>query len=78
MKRDKVYHFVAGIIIAVLSISALKFTELNMLWAVVPVILIGAAKELIWDKWMKRGCAEWMDFVWTCIGGILTVLLFIL
>jgi hypothetical protein len=35
------------------------------------VIIIGAGKELIYDKLFKRGCPELDDFTWTMIGGII-------
>lgn len=31
-------------------------------------IVIGAAKELVWDKWLRKGFATWHDFVCDIIG----------
>ena len=42
-------------------------------------VLIGAAKELIYDLWMKKGTPEWIDFIGTTIGGIVgTTLAFVI
>ena len=41
--------------------------------------MIGAAKELIYDLWMKKGTPEWIDFIGTTIGGIVgTILSFVI
>lgn len=31
----------------------------------------GALKELVWDKWWKRGHPEWLDFWATALGGVI-------
>jgi len=69
MKKDKILHLIAGAIIALAFVLIFQYCQINIFWAMVPVTIIGGAKELIWDKWMEKGCAE---------GGFLVVMLFLL
>lgn len=63
---DKLLHFSAGYIIAVYTTSIY-----SQLWVMLLVpTVIGLAKELIYDKWMKEGTPEWMDWMFTILGGI--------
>ena len=49
------------------------------LWAAVLIVLaIGIAKELVWDLWMEKGTAEWRDIVSDAVGILLGVLIIIL
>jgi hypothetical protein len=66
---DKLYHFLAGMLI---------YTAFNIFindWlSMIPVIVIGAAKEA-YDYYSKKGNAEWLDFIATVVGGLLVLLL---
>lgn len=33
------------------------------------ILLLGAAKEIIYDGWMKQGCREWADMKANFIGA---------
>lgn len=56
MPQDKIKHFVGGAIIGfVLGLPA--------------AVAIGAAKEIVYDKLMKKGTPELLDFFATAIGG---------
>jgi len=68
-KIDKLYHFIAGIFIYLVSVIFLS----NLL-ALIPVILIGAGKE-IYDWKSKKGNPEWWDFIFTVLGGLSIFLL---
>ena len=74
---DKTTHLLAGSTISMSSaIIAQQFTQKK--WVVVGVsvatpALISAGKEIIWDKWMKKGTPEWKDFGATMIGVGITV-----
>jgi len=63
--NDKVQHFVAGLIIALL-----------FGWLVYPTfgffmsVLIGGLKEMLWDLTLDRGTPEMKDFVATAQGGL--------
>ena len=49
------------------------------LWAAVLIVLaIGIAKELVWDLWLEKGTAEWRDIVSDAVGILLGVLIIIL
>ena len=65
---DKLYHFIAGIIIYILS-----NVVLNNWLSIIPVIIIGAGKE-IYDYYSKKGTPDWWDFIWTIIGGLVMLL----
>jgi hypothetical protein len=65
---DKLYHFIAGVIIYIFSSIILNN------WAsIIPVILIGGAKE-VYDYYSKKGTPDWWDFIWTVIGGLVMLL----
>lgn len=64
---DKANHFVYG---AVIGFIAVLF--LTSLQAMIVVVMIAGVKE-IFDKFSKTGTPETFDFIWTFIGGTLTV-----
>jgi hypothetical protein len=66
---DKLYHFTAGVIIYIFSSIIL-----NNWLSMIPVIIIGAGKEL-YDLYSGKGTPDWWDFIWTIIGGIFVLLL---
>jgi hypothetical protein len=65
---DKANHFIAGTIIY--SLASLFLTPMI---ALVPVAIIGAAKEM-YDKYSKKGTPDIIDFLYT-VAGALPVLL---
>ena len=49
------------------------------LWAAVIIALaVGIIKELVWDKLLKKGTAEWRDMVSDAVGIALGVALVLL
>ena len=49
------------------------------LWAAVLVTLaVGFIKELVWDKLLKKGTAEWRDIIADAVGILLGVFIIIL
>jgi len=66
MSKDKILHFIAGI-----GITLLFGIIISPVWGVLFGIAGGIAKELIWDKWWKKGTPELLDFLATAIGSIL-------
>jgi hypothetical protein len=66
---DKYYHFFAGIIIYILF-----YIFLNSWLSIVPVIIIGAAKEA-YDYYSGKGNPEWLDFIATVAGGLFVLLI---
>jgi hypothetical protein len=65
---DKANHFIAGTII-----YCLASLFLSPVAALIPVIIIGAAKE-VYDKYSKKGTPDIIDFLYT-VAGALPVLL---
>lgn len=64
-KRDKLYHFIAGFIIA--SIFGLITPVLGLGMAV----LAGLLKDVVWDKLLKKGTFEVLDIFFTGVGGVI-------
>lgn len=76
--KDKKEHFVAGLLIAsyvviLLNLFGLDNTEF-VGFAV--ALFIGAIKETVYDKCMKKGTPETLDFLWTGLGGLIADTLF--
>lgn len=66
---DKFYHFCAGMMIYIF------FNIFFNNWlSIIPVIVIGAGKE-VYDYYSKKGNPEWLDFIATVIGGAVILLL---
>jgi heme O synthase-like polyprenyltransferase len=68
---DKKKHISAGFQIA-LAFGVLVSPLAGLILAAVA----GATKEFVYDKFMKRGTPEVLDFVATCAGGLVGFLLF--
>jgi hypothetical protein len=65
---DKANHFIAGTL--TYCLASLFFPPVA---ALIPVIIIGAAKE-VYDKYSKKGTPDIIDFLYT-VAGALPVLL---
>lgn len=59
------YFGTDGLLHALASLFICALLGAFMPWwaAALATLAAGAAKELIYDKWMKRGTAEWKDIV---------------
>ena len=71
IQQDKLLHFFYGSII--LHSSMVLF---NPYVSMLIVAIIGAGKELIYDKFMNKGNCEWLDFVFTiapCFLYLITI-----
>ena len=73
MKTDKLLHFLAGAVIA-FAFGIIFSPE----WGLASAMFIGTAKELIWDKVLRKGTQEVMDAVATIAGGFLGYLIMII
>lgn len=71
--QDGLAHILASLVLcAVLGVFL-------PLWAAVLVTLaVGVAKELVWDKLLKKGTAEWRDIIADAVGILLGVFIMIL
>lgn len=72
MTTDKLYHFVAGFLISLI------IGLISPISGLITSVIIGAGKEVVWDKLMKKGCFEVLDFVATCVGGVVGYLILML
>ena len=62
---DKLKHIIAG---AALSALAIVFLQELGMWNFLIVVLIGAAKEIVYDKMLGKGTPEFWDFMATSLG----------
>ena len=73
--NDKLKHFLAcGMISTIVLILFAVIPHGNMYgWDKAIAIGVGclaaAAKELIWDKWLKKGTPDYYDFFWGVCGS---------
>jgi len=66
LARDKQMHFAAG-----LALSMLTGLLCTPTWGLLTAVVVGALKEISWDRWLGRGTPEFLDFVATVLGGAL-------
>lgn len=64
---DKVLHFIVGAVICLMLMQIIDY------WAILPIIIIGALKE-IYDKVSKKGTPDFYDFLYTVLGGSFVLL----
>jgi hypothetical protein len=71
--KDKIKHIIACAAIATITLAVCLFFRPMHGWdaaiAGAMVILAAGGKELIWDKWMKKGTPDYYDFFWGISGG---------
>lgn len=67
---DKLKHIIAGSALSALAI--VLFQELGMRNFLI-VALIGAAKEVVWDKMLGKGTPEFWDFMATALGAAMVM-----
>ena len=70
IQKDKLLHFICGTYIYLIA-SVL----LTPILSIGLVIIAGFAKEFIWDRWLGKGAFEWMDIVYTVVGGLMAMIL---
>jgi hypothetical protein len=69
---DKIYHLVAGFLIA------LVFGLINPVFGLGMAVLAGLFKDVVWDKLLKKGTFEVLDIFFTGVGGIIGMTIAIL
>jgi len=73
--NDKMKHFLAAVVIAIAAIAAshlwfpLQYNW-DMAFGLAVALAATVAKEAIWDKWLKKGTPELMDFFWGFTGAV--------
>lgn len=70
--RDKILHLIAG---GLVGIAALLLIP-DPMAPILSALVVGVAKEAVWDAYFKKGTPEVEDAVWTFMGGVLVALLF--
>ena len=73
--NDKLKHFIAALLIAIVVIGAshlwfpLQWNwDMGLGFFVAFLLIVG--KELVWDKLLKMGTPELMDFFWGFVGAV--------
>jgi len=72
IRRDRLYHFICGFIIAAFFGISLGMKA----WAVVPALFAGLIKEFI-DQWVG-GEFDWWDVLATVLGGLVITACYLL
>ena len=65
IRRDRLYHFIAGLIIAAFCSVVWDMG----FWAFIPALCAGVIKEFI-DQWRSQSW-DWVDLFATILGGLL-------
>ena len=63
-KQDKLKHLLVGV-----GISLVFGVLFSPLIGLIAAVIVGALKEIIWDRLLKKGTPEFMDFLATALGG---------
>lgn len=85
MQKDKQLHLLVGLALSILAGLFVYPLVVWLSWSWLKVFVMmgavgfglfvatvaGALKELVWDKWWKRGHPEWLDFWATALGGVI-------
>lgn len=66
---DKLYHAIAGALIAGLTV----WVGISPSWAMLAVIAAALVKDIVWDRWLGRGVFERPDIIATMLGGGVTL-----
>ena len=70
-QTDKLQHLAAGTALVQFLLAALLWFMpygTALATAAAAAVVFAAAKEVVWDKWMKRGVCNWRDFVASLAG----------
>ncbi len=71
IQKDKLLHFITGTYLFMIAALFLQ------LWAALLIVaIVGAAKEIYYDKVLDKGTPELADFLYTLAGGLIAFLIF--
>lgn len=71
--QDGLLHILCSLVLCAVLAAFLPW------WAAVLISLaVGFIKELVWDKLLKKGTAEWRDIIADAVGILLGVFIIIL
>lgn len=65
MTKDKLYHLIAGFVIALI------FGLFNPILGLVIAVGAGFAKDVVWDLYLKKGTFEVLDIFATAVGAVI-------
>jgi hypothetical protein len=75
-------HFLAGGLMSFIACLIANYhvdvASVFILVSLLPTVIVGGAKELIYDKAMKKGYPDWMDFIVTVLGGIVVTAIWLI
>ena len=73
--QDKKLHFAISTFISIVFIGTADILNVSVWWGFLAVVLILAGKEIVYDKLLKRGTPEWMDFLYGLAPAIFILLI---
>lgn len=76
--EDKLKHLTYSMCMAAYLGFISRWAFGTVLWGYLAALAIGGLKELIYDKIMGRGQAEWIDMVFNIIGIAIAASIYIL
>lgn len=65
MAKDKLYHLIAGFVIALI------FGLFNPIVGLVIAVGVGFTKDVVWDLYLKKGTFELLDILATAVGAVI-------
>jgi len=82
--NDLIKHFIAGAAVTLIVLILFAIIPHGELYnwdkgiAVLAGWLVAAAKELIWDMWLKKGDPDYYDFFWGVCGSAAAMFLWVI
>jgi len=73
--QDKKLHFALSTFISIVCMGTADILSVSVWWGFLAVVLILAGKEIVYDKLLKKGTPEWMDFVYGLVPAIFILLI---
>ena len=78
---DYLAHLLAGITLGELVFTIVHIFSgsiIHYIIATLVVLFVIFAKDVIWDKWMKKGTFEWADIIIGCLGLLMVIIQWLL
>ena len=75
IEQDKKLHFALSTFISIVFIGIAEILNVSVWWGFLAVVLILAGKEIVYDKLLKKGTPEWMDFLFGLVPAIFILLI---
>ena len=73
--QDKKLHFALSTFISIVFIGIAEILNVSIWWGFLAVVLILAGKEIVYDKLLKKGTPDWMDFIFGLVPSIFILLI---